>query len=416
MRELDFDTLKEQLQKAGSRPLFWVDDVDMLFFDVSLISQNLLEYMQAGGMYYTSRNNKGENTVIKIYDKEKRDWFVLGGTPNTDACYTYINKTDKTESAGCIKLNRQKQRKDDEYYTPLELVQVEMERIREHLKGRAVYLPCDNPAFSNYYKHFSENCVRYGLRALYCTYYNPEERSTVATVWEKGKDGVDEAGQIIPRKITHTNWSGDFRESTADIYMEKCDIVITNPPFSLIRLFVKWIMDSGRDFCILAPLTSLSYKDFAKHIIKKKISVISEIRKQLFNSPNGITKSLTILQLTTLKGIPPKEKEKEKETLFYDDLNIVERGYLTEINKEYKGVQAVPITYAISPDPFFKFITIYKDLDGKVRMTDNDEKLEQYPKIRDVSGYVFKGKINREEKYNRFLIIRADEFFEGKEV
>ena len=416
MRELDFDTLKEQLKKAGDRPLFWVDDVDMLFSDVSLISQNLLEYMQAGGMYYTSRNNKGENTVIKMYDKEKRDWYVFGGTLNTDACYTYINRTDKTEMSGGTRLNRQKQSKDDEYYTPLELVQAEMERIREHLKGRAVYLPCDNPEFSNYYKHFSENCVRYGLRALYCTYYNPEGRSTVATVWEKGKDGVDEAGQIIPRKITHTNWSGDFRESTADIYMEKCDIVITNPPFSLIRLFVKWITDSGRDFCILAPLSSLGYKDFSKLLIQNKICIISEIRSQPFNSPNGITKSLTILQLTTLKGVPPKEKKKEKETLFFDDLNIVERGFLKDIQKEYKGVQAVPLTYAINPDPFFKFITIYRDLDGKVRMTDNDEKLEQYPKIGGVSGYVFKGKINGKAKFNRFLIIRADEFFEGKEV
>ena len=291
-----------------------------------------------------------------------------------------------------------------------------MERIKEQLKGRAVYLPCDNPDLSNYYKHLSENCMRYGLRALYCTYYNPEERSTVATVWEKDKDGVDNAGHIVPRKITHENWNGDFRESTADIYLEKCDIVITNPPFSLLRLFVQWIIDSGRDFCILAPVSALGYKNIASSIIKKDIHIISQTNGGgvLFNSPSGITKSLNILQLTTLKGVPLKKKEKKKE--MFDGFNIVERGYVADIEKEYKGVQAVPVTYAIDPDPFFKFITIYIDTDGKIRMTDNDDKLEQYPKIREVTGYVFKGSINGKEKYNRFLIIRADEYADGKEI
>ena len=426
MRELDFETLKEQLKKAGDRPLFWVDDVDTLFLDISEISQNLLEYMQAGEMYYTSRNNKGDNTVIKMYDKENRKWWIFGGNPKDSGCYTYINTTDKKESTGGARLNRQKQRKDDEYYTPLSFVQSEMERIKEQLKGRAVYLPCDNPEFSNYYKHFSENCVRYGLRALYCTYYNPDVCSTVATVWEKDKDGVDNAGHIVPRKITHENWSGDFRESTADIYMEKCDIVITNLPFSLLRLFVQWIMDSGRDFCILAPVAALGYKNIASSIIKKDIHVISYINagRVPFDSPSGITKNIAILHLTTLKGIPLKRKEKKKEKKkkkdkkkeIFDGFNIVERGYVADIEKEYKGVQAVPVTYAINPDPFFKFITIYRDTNGKVRMTDNDEKLKDSPKIKEITGYVFRGAINGKVKFLRFLIIRSDEYADGKEI
>ena len=415
MRELDFDTLKEQLKKAGDRPLFWVDDVDTLFLDVSEISQNLLEYMQAGGMYYKSRNNKGEITVVKVYDKNARRWYVYGGTPTDSECYTYINRADRKESSGSARLNRQKQAKDDEYYTPLSFVQSEMERIKEHLKGRAVYLPCDNPAISNYYKHFSENCMRYGLSALYCTYYNPEGCSTVATVWEKDKDGVDNEGKIIPRKITHENWNGDFRERTADIYLEKCDIVITNPPFSLLRLFIQWIRDSGREFCILAPLTALGYKNLAKLIIEKSVHVISQTHGEvLCDTPSGITKSLNLLHLTTLEGIPLKKKEKEKE--MFDDYNIVERGFISDIDKEYKGVQAVPITYAINPDPFFKFITLYKDKDGKIRMTDNDDKLWYYPKIKEITGYVFRGSIKGRVKYNRFLIIRSDEYADGKEI
>lgn len=417
MRELDFDTLKEQLKKAGDRPLFWVDDVDTLFHDISEISQNLLEYMQAVEMYYTSRNNKGDTTVIRIYDKEKRQWYIFGGNPKDSGCYTYINTTDKKESNGGARLNRQKQSKDDEYYTPLSFVQSEMERIKEHLKGRAVYLPCDNPAFSNYYKHFAENCMRYGLEALYCTYYNPEGCSTVATVWEKDKDGVDKSGRIIPRKITHENWNGDFRESTADIYLEKCDIVITNPPFSLLRLFVQWIIDGGRDFCILAPLTALGYKNMAKLIIEKSVHVIMETHgKVLFDTPSGITKSLNLLHLTTLQGIPLKNASLKKSVEKYDDYNIVERGYLKEIDKEYKGVQAVPITYAVNPDPLFKFITIYRGMDGKIRMTDNDDELKNHPKIKEINGYVFKGILNGKEKYNRFLIIRSDEYADGKEI
>lgn len=42
---------------------------------------------------------------------------------------------------------------------------------------------------------------------------------------------------------------------------EEADIITTNPPFSLWRIFVEWLVASGKQFAIIGNQNALTYKE-----------------------------------------------------------------------------------------------------------------------------------------------------------
>ena len=41
----------------------------------------------------------------------------------------------------------------------------------------------------------------------------------------------------------------------------EADFIITNPPFSLFREFLKWIMDGGKQFSVIGNMNAITYKE-----------------------------------------------------------------------------------------------------------------------------------------------------------
>ena len=55
--------------------------------------------------------------------------------------------------------------------------------------------------------------------------------------------------------------NGDFRSDEVTRLRDEADIIITNPPFSLIRDFVAWVFEAKKQFLIIGRETIISYKE-----------------------------------------------------------------------------------------------------------------------------------------------------------
>lgn len=177
-----------------------------------------------------------------------------------------------------------KQNKKDEFYT--QLVDIERE-VNAYLgfnpdvfRGKTVLLPCDDPKWSNFTRYFAQNFERLGLKKLISTGYavvrkrelgllpgfGPEEpvdeRLTHGTIFTLDGDtngnGVVDLDDLVGRPM---KGDGDFRSDEVRRLRDEADIIVTNPPFSLFREFVAWLMESGKQFLVIGNLNAISYKE-----------------------------------------------------------------------------------------------------------------------------------------------------------
>lgn len=128
-------------------------------------------------------------------------------------------------------LHNAKRAKNDEFYTRYEDIEKELSHYTDQLQGKIVYCPCDDFRWSNFVKYFKDNFQRLGLRELIATNYDIGDGA-----YEYYYNGESE----VSFKVSGT---GSYREHN-DL-RDKCDIVITNPPFSLFRDFIKWLNYDG---------------------------------------------------------------------------------------------------------------------------------------------------------------------------
>ena len=80
---------------------------------------------------------------------------------------------------------------------------------------------------------------------------SPEEFKIKAQeLYDKYKGEAGEDGHI---DIDDLEWSylegdGDFRSAEVTALRDEADFIITNPPFSLFRDFLLWIMEAKKNF------------------------------------------------------------------------------------------------------------------------------------------------------------------------
>jgi hypothetical protein len=140
-------------------------------------------------------------------------------------------------------LHQARRAKNAEFYTRFEDIEKEvMAYPREHWKDAVVLLPCDDPETSNFTKFFALKFEEFGLRKVISTSYCPGGRGKIA-VLERDVDGngVIDADDIT---WTYLQGDGDFRSAEVTALRDEADIVVTNPPFSLFREFLSWIMEA----------------------------------------------------------------------------------------------------------------------------------------------------------------------------
>ena len=186
-------------------------------------------------------------------------------------------------------LGNAKREKNDEFYTQYADIEKEMNAYLEFnpdvFRNKTVLLPCDDPEWSNFTKYFAQRFQDLGLKKLISTSYAPKSKPKdipyQPTLFEMVSPEFDEEktyenGKIftLTRDMTGDDainvddleWSylegdGDFRSDEIKAVRDKADIVITNPPFSLFREFLAWLVDGGKSFSIIGNKNAITYKE-----------------------------------------------------------------------------------------------------------------------------------------------------------
>lgn len=246
-----------------------------------------------------------------------------------------INKKyDKTSE----KLNKAKKAKNDEFYTQYSDIEKELEHYdKDKFIDKVIYLPCDRPE-SNFVSYFKEHYEEYKYKELVYTYIAREENEDVFAYRFDGKKGTK----------TKLKGNGAFQSDECIEIMKRADWVITNPPFSILGIFINQLKQLNKKFIICIPTTALSTKFIFNNIINKNFYTGFTELNYFINENNELA-TVNVLWLTTYKHIIKKKVKKINYKLIkydnYDALEVGKLDYLEDIlAKGLKGKYGVPIT------------------------------------------------------------------------
>ncbi|TVU81525.1 hypothetical protein FQN05_10975 [Corynebacterium aurimucosum] len=187
--------------------------------------------------------------------------------------------------------------KNDEFYTQWADIEREMNAYLEYdpdvFRDKVVLLPCDDPKWSNFTKFFALRFEDFGLKKLISTSYAPRSNSAFDSLqpslfdvidpydsqdaqydetqaWENERMFVLEREDVSGDGIiniddlqwTYLKGDGDFRSEEVTRLRDEADVVVTNPPFSLFREFVSWLVDGDAKFSIVGTENVITYKEF----------------------------------------------------------------------------------------------------------------------------------------------------------
>lgn len=298
-------------------------------------------------------------------------------------------------------LHSAKKAKNDEFYTSFNDIENEVECHREFFKGKVVYCNCDDARESNFFKYFSLNFEHLGLKKLISTSYKKDEKGVVL-IYEGDKNGnrIVEDSEII---VNELDGDGDFRSAECVEFLKECDVVVTNPPFSLFREYVAQLMEYGKKFLVIGPMNAVTYKEIFPYI-KNNEMWLGENPKGgtrkgnslSFVTPNGENKDVSSWWFTNIE-CSRKNRELEtgcsfldNETLYpkYDNYDAIECGKSHLIPMDYNGVIGVPISFLMFHCP-----TQFEIIGG-------------YNYSKDYNGNTWNAKINGQYVYKRILIRR----------
>ena len=251
-------------------------------------------------------------------------------------------------------LHKAKDAKNDEFYTQLTDVTKELMHYKAHFKDKIVLCNCDDPTWSAFWRYFHLNFAELGLKKLISTHYDREE-ATYKMEYTGGNDNNIEVGVKTPLE-----GNGDFRNQECLNLLDECDIVVTNPPFSLFREYVAVLMEHEKKFLIIGNMNAITYKEFFP-LLKDDEVWIGCTNVKEFLQPDGSIKKFGNIGWFTNLDI---EKRHEKLILWkkytpeeypkYDNYDAINVDKVSEIPCDYDGVMGVPITFldSFSPDQF----------------------------------------------------------------
>jgi hypothetical protein len=217
--------------------------------------------------------------------------------------------------------------KDDEFYTPLSSVEVIMGEYLDDLKDKIIYCNCDLE-FSNFVKYFKDNKDAIGYKEFYHT--------GLTDIFDFGDYNV-----------------GDFRHKDSIELLKKCDVVITNPPFSIITQWYKLVKKYDKKFIFLAPPTFVSRKEVRRDFIDKKLFInaqSSRICDRKFARPDGSSQEIKCYPHTNIKKIKYAYRDTTHKVLmkncdykFYDGTDILAITDGERIPMDYHGLFTLSI-------------------------------------------------------------------------
>ena len=302
--------------------------------------------------------------------------------------------TERTSSQSNRSLIKASAAKNDEFYTRYEDINAEVMKYRRYFKDKIVYLPCDDPAGkkSKFWTFFVDNFDAFQLKKLIATHYDTE--GNAYKIWIDGDttgDGYVDEGDSKQEDLES---NGDFHSLEYTAILQECDIVVTNPPFSLFRDFLAWILAAEKQFLIIGSQNAFTYKEVFPLILDNKIWMGYNMVKEFYQPDGSIKKFGNICWFTNL----PSMKRNEELVLVkkynsidypkYDDYDAIEVSKVANIPMDYEGIMGVPITF------LYKYNTNQFEIVGLMATT----------AVTDINfGYPY---VNGKKKFARVLIRR----------
>ena len=82
---------------------------------------------------------------------------------------------------------------------------------------------------------------------------------------------------------------GDFRSKEVTELRNEADFIITNPPFSLFREFLAWIVEAGKKFAVIGNMNAITYKGVFPLIKDNKVwlGATGNGNDMVFGVPDG---------------------------------------------------------------------------------------------------------------------------------
>lgn len=304
-------------------------------------------------------------------------------------------------------LGTAKAAKNDEFYTQLPDIEHEMQAYVDYdpdvFRDKTILMPCDDPEWSNFTRYFALNFQLFGIRKLISTSYAPDAKAAKYGVqpplfpedeqdpkfdrdkWQthgrifvldrdtNGDNRID----IDDLRWEYLDGDGDFRSREITQLRNEADFIITNPPFSLFREFLKWIIDGGKQFSIIGNMNAITYKEVFPLLKDNKIWLGNGFTagNAFFATPNaqkygegvlqddGLVKFRNCCWFTNielgkrheplplmtmadnLKFSRHKDLRGRKEYQHYDNYDAIEVPYTDAIPSDYTGAMGVPISF-----------------------------------------------------------------------
>lgn len=330
-------------------------------------------------------------------------------------------------------LTSAKRVKNDEFYTQYNDIQKEIEAYLDYnpdvFRDKVVYCNCDDPYESNFFRYFVLNFNKLGLKQLITTSYKPSPIANTELVLQpsllgyedtvvrkplepKGRpkvtankfvinevQDVDGDGQFNLKDVAeqlklnkHNEWSplegdGDFRSNECIDLLKQSDIVVTNPPFSLFKEFVKQLFYYDKRFVIIGNLNAITYIDIFSLIKDNEmwlgngfnagnayfaVPAAREYAGGVYDPKTGLVKFRNCCWFTNLDHgrrhqlLPlmtmeenlkySKHKEIKGKTAYdkYDNYDAIEVPFTDAIPSDYIGEMGVPVSFLdkYNPDQF----------------------------------------------------------------
>lgn len=318
---------------------------------------------------------------------------------------------------GSTNLDAARKARQDEFYSQWIDVEREMNAYLEYdpdvFRDKTLLLPCDDPEWSNFTKFFALHFSEFGLKKLISTSYAPDSnaggifyeptlfetddpaydegkslrRGRVFTLTQEDVTG-DERVDIDDLRWEYLDGDGDFRSPEVTALRDEADVIVTNPPFSLFRTFLSWLIDGQVQFSIIGPKNAIAYQEVFPLIRAGKLwlgrgftrgdayfrvpdSARTDYASGVYDPETKLVHFRNTGWFTNLDhGLRHQARElmTEEENVRYsrwkavkgqayrryDNYDALEVPFVDAIPSDYPGVMGVPITFldTFNPDQF----------------------------------------------------------------
>lgn len=271
-------------------------------------------------------------------------------------------------------MNAAKSAKYDEFFTRFEDIEEEVEHYTDSLRGKIIYCNCDDPCVSKFWSYFCLNFDRLCLKKVVSTHIDTSNETYILS--HAGGGDIK----------TYLKGNGDFRSDECQQLLDECDIVVTNPPFSLFREYVSCLMNHDKKFLIVGNMNAVSYKEFFSLIKSNRVwfGYKSCSKDMYFNVPDDyrdylvanksegsaykVIDGTVMARLASSCWFTNLDQKKRHNPLIltksyyespvlyqkYDNYDAINVNKVKDIPRDYYGAMGVPVSFLewYCPDQF----------------------------------------------------------------